>query len=139
MSNLVRLSISLESALLVQLERLVKQRGYTNRSEFVRDLIRERLIQQQWADKRQEVLGTITVIYDHHARALVDRLIEIQHDHHEQILATTHVHLSHDWCAEMIMLRGNAGRVQQIADRIRRQRGVLHAELTMSSTGEPLR
>ena len=138
MSELVRLSISLEKPLLGQLERLVKASSYTNRSEFIRDLIRQRLVEQQWTDKREEVIGTITMIYDHHARQLSDKLVEIQHDHHDNIMATTHVHLSHDLCAEMIMVRGSAVRVRQITDRLRQQRGVLHAELTMSSTGTRL-
>jgi len=139
MSGVVRLSISLEPPLLDQLERLVEHSRYTNRSEFVRDLIRQRLVEQEWADKREEVVGTITMVYDHHARQVTDRLTDIQHDHHANILATTHVHLSHDLCAEMIMLRGNAARVREIADRLRQQRGVLHADLTMSTTGKQLR
>ena len=138
MSDLVRLSISLEKKLLSQLERLVKQAGYANRSEFVRDMIRQRLVEQQWSDKRAEVVGTITMVYDHHARQLTDKLIDIQHDHHESILASTHVHLSHDLCAEMIMLRGSPARIRQITDRLRQQRGVLHAELAMSSAGDRL-
>ena len=139
MSELVRLSISLEKPLLAKLERLVKTSRYTNRSEFIRDLIRQRLVEQQWSDTRQEVVGTITLIYDHHARQLAEKLVNIQHDHHNNVMATTHVHLSHDLCAEMIMVRGSASSVRQIADRLRQQRGVLHAELAMSSTGDRLR
>ncbi|MCK4342968.1 MAG: nickel-responsive transcriptional regulator NikR [Phycisphaerae bacterium] len=138
MSELVRLSISLEKSLHQQLERLVKKSRYTNRSEFVRDLIRQQLVEDQWADKRQEVIGTITIIYDHHARQLAEKLVDIQHDHHDNVLATTHVHLSHDLCAEMIMVRGGADRIRRIADQLRRQRGVLHTELAMSSTGKRL-
>lgn len=139
MSELVRLSISIEQSLHDRLERLVEAAGYTNRSEFVRDMIRQRLVEQQWADEHQEVVGTITLVYDHHARKLADRLIDIQHDHHDNILATTHVHISHDLCAEMIMVRGGAERVRRIADLLRQQRGVLHATLAMGTTGEPLR
>ena len=138
MSELVRLSISLERPLLKQLERLVKRSRYANRSEFIRDLIRQRLVEQQWSDKREDVVGTITMVYDHHARQLTDKLLDIQHDYHDNILASTHVHLSHDLCAEMIMIRGSATRIRQITDRLRQQRGVLHAELAMSSTGERL-
>ncbi|MFH1747581.1 MAG: nickel-responsive transcriptional regulator NikR [Planctomycetota bacterium] len=138
MSELVRLSISLEKPLLKKLTRLVKQSRYTNRSEYIRDLIRQQLVQQQWSDQRQEVIGTITLVYDHHARQLADKLVDIQHDHHDNILATTHVHLSHDLCAEMIMLRGTPQRIRQITDSLRQQRGVLHAELAMSSTGQRL-
>ncbi|MGD8451934.1 MAG: nickel-responsive transcriptional regulator NikR [Phycisphaerae bacterium] len=138
MSDLVRLSISLEKPLLRQLAKLVKASRYTNRSEYIRDLIRERLVEQQWADEHQEVVGTITLIYNHHARQLSDKLLDIQHDHHENILATTHVHLTHELCAEMIMARGAAPRIRGLTDRLRQQRGVLHAELAMSSTGARL-
>ena len=137
-SELARLSISLETPLLRKLERLVKASRYTNRSEFVRDMIRQRLVEQQWADKRQEVIGTITVIYDHHARELSDKLVDIQHEHHQEVLATTHVHLSRRLCAEMIMVRGSAARVRRLSDQLCQQRGVLHGNLAISSTGERL-
>lgn len=138
MSDLTRLSISLENPLLKKLERLVKTSKYTNRSEFIRDLIRRRLVEQQWADQKQEVIGTITLVYDHHARQLTDKLVDIQHDHHDSVMATTHVHLTHKLCAEMVMVRGSAATVRGMADRMRQQRGVLHAELAMSTTGERL-
>ena len=138
MSELVRLSISLEKPLMKQLERLVKKSGYENRSEFVRDMIRQRLVEEQWTDERQEVVGTITMIYDHHARQLSDKIVDIQHDHHDRVMATTHVHLSHDLCAEMIMIRGQADQIRDVCNRLRQLRGVLHAELAMSSTGEKL-
>ena len=139
MSELVRFSMSLEKTLADRLERMVAASGYTNRSEFIRDMIREQLVEQQWADEKQEVVATITMVYDHHARQLTDRLMDIQHDYHGQIMATTHVHLSHDLCAEMIMVRGSAMQVRRLADSLRQQRGVLHAALSMSTTGEPLR
>jgi len=139
MSELVRLGISLERSLLTRLDRLAEACGYNNRSAFVRDMVRERLVEQQWADRHQEVVGTITIIYDHHARQLADRLIEIQHSHHDEILAATHVHLSHELCAEMIMVKGQADTVRHLADSLRQQRGVLHATLSMSSTGQQLR
>lgn len=138
MSGLVRLSISLEKPLADRLEELVKGSRYSNRSEYIRDLIRQRLVEQQWADDGQEVIGTVTLVYDHHARQLTDKLMDIQHDHHELILATTHIHVSHDMCAEMIMVRGRAGQIRTIVDALRQQRGVLHAGLTMSSTGQTL-
>mgnify|MGYP001324332342 CR=1 FL=1 len=139
MSELVRLSMSLEKPLHDRLERLVESSRYTNRSEFIRDLIRQRLVEQQWQDEHQEVVATITLVYNHHARQLSERLVDIQHDHHDNIMATTHVHLSHDLCAEMIMVRGSAINVRKLADQLRQQRGVLHAALSMSTTGERLR
>jgi CopG family transcriptional regulator, nickel-responsive regulator len=138
MSELVRISISLEAGLAEQLEMLAHASQYTNRSEFVRDLIRERVVEQEWADSGRAVVATITLVYDHHARELLDRLVEIQHRHAERILASTHVHLSHELCAEMIMVRGKAGQIRQLADEMRRERGVLHAALSMATTGEAL-
>jgi CopG family nickel-responsive transcriptional regulator len=100
MSDLTRLSLSLEKPLLDKLDALMKRKAYTNRSEFVRDMIRDHLVQTEW-EKDREVLGTITLIYDHHARRLSEKLIDLQHDHHREVLVTTHVHLSHDLCAEV--------------------------------------
>lgn len=138
MSELVRLSLSIEKPLFDKLERLVKRSGYTNRSEFVRDLIRDRLVQREW-DKDREVLGTITLVYDHHARRLSEKLIDLQHHRHEEVLVTTHIHLSHDLCAEIIVVRARASHVRELADLLGKQKGVYHAELSMSSTGAGLR
>lgn len=137
MSELIRLSISIEQPLLDELEKLVRQSRYANRSEFIRDLIRARLVEQEW-QKNEEALGTITLVYDHHQRRLGEKLTEIQHQHHGDVLAATHVHLSHDLCAEMIMVRGHASRLKALADQLRQEKGVLHAELAMSSTGKNL-
>ena len=139
MPDLVRISISLEKGLAQQLERLVRGSRYTNRSEFVRDLVRQRLVEQEWAAARRAVVATITLVYDHQARRLLDRLVDIQHHHAEQILASTHVHLSHEMCAEMIMVRGKPARIQRLVDEMRKQRGVLHASLSMATTGAALR
>ena len=137
MSDLVRLSLSLEKPLLDRLEKLVKTSGYTNRSEFVRDLIRKRLVEREW-DRNQEVVGTITLVYDHHQRLLARKLTEMQHDHHHEVLATTHVHLSPHLCAEVIIMRAKAGHIRKMADRLQQQKGVLHAELAIASTGAHL-
>ena len=138
MSQLVRLSLSLEKPLFDRLERLVKRSGYTNRSEFVRDMIRQQLVAGEW-DKDREVLGTVTLIYDHHRRALSSELTRLQHHHHHAVLVSTHVHLSEDLCAEVILVRGKASEVKHLADSLRQQKGVYHAELSMSSTGTSLR
>ena len=138
MPELVRLSLSIEKPLFDRLEKLVKHSGYTNRSEFVRDMIRDRLVAGEW-EKDREVLGTITLIYDHHRRQLSEKLIHLQHHHHQDVLAATHVHLSHDLCAEVILVRARAHQVRELADLLGKQKGVLHAELSMSSTGSALR
>ncbi|HPD30579.1 MAG TPA: nickel-responsive transcriptional regulator NikR [Phycisphaerae bacterium] len=134
MSELIRLSLSIEKPLYDRLEKLVKQSGYTNRSEYVRDMIRERLVETEW-DKDREVLGTITLIYNHHRRQLSEKLIHLQHHHHTAVKVTTHVHLSRELCAEVIVVQARASRVRELADLMRQQKGVLHADLTMSSTG----
>ena len=92
----------------------------------------------EWA-KDEEVLGTVTLVYAHHHRQLSEKLTHLQHHHHHAVLVTTHVHLTRDVCAEVILVRAKASHVRQLADTLRRQKGVLHAELSMSSTGKTLR
>ncbi|MGH7142800.1 MAG: nickel-responsive transcriptional regulator NikR [Planctomycetota bacterium] len=137
MSSLVRLSVSLEAPLARQLDALAAAGHCANRSEFVRDLIRDRAVETQWEDNA-EALGTITLIYDHHQRQLNEKLIHLQHENPHAILATTHVHLDHDLCAEMIMMRDRASSIRRMADLLGRQKGVLHSALAMSSTGQGL-
>ena len=137
MSDLVRLSFSIDSDLCQQLETLVKNSHYKNRSEFVRDMIRDKLVEQEWKHDR-EVVGTLTIVYDHEAHRVVDKLIKVQHQHHSAVLVTTHVHLDEHTCVEVTILRGSAGELRQIADLIKQQRGVLHAALSLSSTGRNL-
>ena len=137
MSNLVRMSLSIEKPLFNHLEKLVADSDYHNRSEFVRDMIRERLVEQEW-QANEEAVGTITLVYDHHARLLSEKLTDLQHHHHHAILATTHVHLDEHMCVEMILTKGPANRLREIASLLRRQKGVLHAALSMSSTGKQL-
>jgi len=137
MSELVRLSLSMEQPLLDRLEKMVRRGKYTNRSEFIRDMIRERLVEEEW-EKDREAVGTITLVYDHHARQLSGKLTGLQHAHHGEILATTHVHLDSHMCGEMILAKGKASGIRKIADLLRQQKGVLHASLSMSSTGKHL-
>lgn len=138
MSDLVRLSLSIEKPLLDRLEKLVRHSGYTNRSEFVRDMIRERLVDREW-DENREVVGTITLVYDHHVSGLSEKLTDEQHHHHKVILATTHVHLDKALCVEMILVKGRAREITELADRLRQHKGVLHAGLSTSTTGVQLR
>jgi len=137
MSDLVRLSLSLEKPLYDRLEKMVARSGYTNRSEYVRDMVRRQIVEQEW-DANAEVLGTITLVYDHNKRRLGEKLTDLQHEHHKAVLAATHVHLTHDLCAETILVRAKARHVQALADALRRQKGVLHADLSTASTGKTL-
>jgi CopG family transcriptional regulator, nickel-responsive regulator len=138
MSDLERLSFSLEKSLCDRLGQLVRESGYENRSEYLRDLIRERLVERSW-ELDSEALGTVTLLYDHHRRNLGEKLTEIQHHHHDLVLATTHIHLDHDLCAEMIMARGRASDLRALAEALRRQKGVLHASLSLGSVGDAIR
>lgn len=133
----MRLSLSLEAPLLEKLEELVSRKGYGNRSEFFRDVIREQLIRCEW-ESDCEVLGTVTLVYNHHQRGVTERLVEIQHDCSEHILAATHVHLSHEVCAEMIMIRGRGEGIERFVDALRKLKGVLHVGFSAGSTGEKL-
>lgn len=133
MADLVRLSFSIDAALADVFEEMVKQSGYGNRSEFFRDMIRERLVAKEWEIGRDEAVATITLVYDHHARGVQDKLTDLQHDHHDVILATTHVHLDRHLCAEVIICRGRPRAIRSVCDRLRRQKGVLHGALSMSS------
>lgn len=136
MSTLVRLSFSIEPALVEQLEQLVKTYHYANRSEFIRDMIRSKIVAQEW-ENNEETLGTVTLIYNHHL--LDDKLVELQHDYHHLVLATTHVHLDSDLCAEMIMVKGLPYQIRELTSLLQQHKGVLHATLSMSSIGQQLR
>ncbi len=138
MSDLVRVSLSLEQSLLDKLETLREEAGYANRSEFVRDLIRARLVEAEW-EADQEAVGAITLVYDHHARNLSDRLTGLQHDHHDEVLVTTHVHLDQHLCVEVILVKGRASGIRALANALGKEKGVLHSALSMSSTGGLLR
>lgn len=138
MSELIRLSLSLEKSLCDKLEKLITEEGYSNRSEFIRDLIRDKLVEKDWS-QGSDSIGTITMIYDHHQRNLSEKLTDIQHHHHDLVLATTHVHISHDLCAEMVLARGKAEDITHLADSLKKQKGVLHAVLSISSTGDNLK
>lgn len=137
-SNLARFSISIEQDLLTRYLRLAKKRGWTNRSEAVRHLMRDALVQEEWSGD-DEIVGTITIVYDHHKRELVDQLTSVQHDHHEAVLAATHIHLDHDNCLEMIAVKGRASRVQKIADALMGARGVKHGKMSFTTTGRKLK
>ena len=137
MSKLVRVSLSLEESLLESLSGLVAASGYENRSEYIRDLVREQLARKEWEAGRK-VIATLTLVYNHHQRGLTEKLVELQHHCGEQVLASTHVHLSHEICAEMVMFCGRGDKITEAANAMKRLRGVLHAELAMSTTGEQL-
>jgi CopG family nickel-responsive transcriptional regulator len=134
MGELARIGVAIDEELLQRFDELNGRRGYTNRSEALRDLIRDALIQEAVAGD-SEVVGTLTLVYDHHVRMLQERLTEMQHEHHEEIISTLHVHLDHHHCLEVLVLRGKSGAVQGIADRLVATKGVQHGRLTLTAAG----
>ena len=132
MGDLSRIGVSIDSELLHRFDRLIADRGYENRSEAFRDLIRDRLVGSAVVANAY-VVGAVTLIYDHHTRLLPEKLTDIQHDHHEVIISTLHAHLDHDTCLEVIALRGKSRSVQQLADRLISTKGVQHGRLVMSA------
>ena len=131
---LKRFSISLEEDLLEGFDSYVNQHGYSNRSEAVRDLIRKALVSEEWASD-SEVVGVVTMVYDHHKSQLQERITELQHDFYELITSTTHIHMDHHNCLEVTIVKGIASKVQDLAGRLIALRGVKDGSLTMSSTG----
>jgi len=137
MGELIRFGVSLDAALLKGFDKLLKERGYTNRSEGIRDLIREQLVRKEWLEGT-EIAGAITLIYDHHKRELLNKITDIQHDFQKIIISTQHVHLDHDNCLEIIAVKGPAKDVQRLADTLKAIKGVKHGSLNMSTTGKGL-
>lgn len=138
MSELSRIGVAIDSDLLERFDRLIAGRGYTNRSEAFRDMIREELIHTASEEPSREVVGTVTLVYDHHVRMLSDKLTGMQHDHFHHILSTLHVHLDHDNCLEVLIVRGQARIVKKIADGLISTKGVKHGRLTITTTGADL-
>ena len=137
MGKTVRFGISLDEKLLVDFDRLIEQKRYTNRSEAIRDLIRASLVENKF-DSAEEAIGTVTLIYNHHVRDLSDKLTEHQHAHHDRIVAAQHIHLDAHNCLEVLVVRGTAHAIKQIADELIGVKGVKHGKLVMTSTGKDL-
>ena len=137
MAELTRTGVSIEAELLDKFDRLIAKRGYKNRSEALRDLIRESLVNED-IEQNRPVVATLSMIYDHHRPNLSNKLTEAQHDHHGNVLAATHVHLDHDNCLEVVIMKGRSGDVKHLADHMLSMRGVKHGKLVITSTGKEL-
>ena len=137
-TGLTRFGISLDQRLLHDFDRLIKRKGYTNRSEAIRDLIRDNLVREQWEMGTAEAVGTITLVYNHETRELTDRLTDLQHHHYERIVSTLHVHLDPHHCLEVMVVRGKAVELKKIADRLIGTRGVKHGTFSATAEGKAL-
>jgi CopG family nickel-responsive transcriptional regulator len=138
MSDLCRIGVAISGDLLDKFDKLIAERGYTNRSEAFRDLVRNELVQETWKSSDAEVFGTVTLVYDHHARLLQDKLTELQHDYHAAVLSTLHVHLDHDNCLEVVLVKGKASLVQKLANALIATKGVKHGRFTVTTSGHEL-
>jgi CopG family transcriptional regulator, nickel-responsive regulator len=127
-----RFTISLDDTLAAEFDRLIAERGYGNRSEAVRDLLRGQLDRQrESADPTTTCVACLSYVYNHHELDLADRLIALQHDHHDLTVSAMHAHLDHDHCIETVILRGPAVTVRHFADAVIAERGVHHGELNL--------
>jgi CopG family nickel-responsive transcriptional regulator len=117
----------------------VERKGYKNRSEAVRDLIRNALVDEQWnREDQEELVGTVSLIYDHHTRELSDKLTEQQHSHHKSIISALHVHLDQHHCLEVVVVKGAAKEIKRLADELIGTKGVKHGRLMTTTTGKDL-
>ncbi len=132
-NELTRFGISMDEILLNHFDKLILKKGYNNRSEAIRDLVREKIVEESIEYTEQEVFGALVFIYDHHKRELEKKLSNFQHDYYKNIISTTHVHISHDECLEVIILRGKANLLKNIADQLLSFKGVLNGKLTLTS------
>ena len=137
MSKLVRFGVSLEEDLLVKFDQHIKQRKYTNRSEALRDMIREELVKKQWTENK-EVTGAITLVYDHHTRELVTKVLDVQHDYHTCILSSQHIHLDHHNCFEIIVTKGKSKEIEELYQKLKSIKSVKHAGFMMATKGNNL-
>jgi len=136
--EVARFSVSLPPELLRDLDAMVRQKGYDNRSLAIADMIRDQLVEHRQQRGDQEIAGTITLVYDHHKRHLQALLTDLQHDHTDVIISTLHVHLDHDNCLEVLVVRGGAAVIKRMADQLIAAKGVKHGRLSITSTGKDL-
>ena len=137
-SRTTRFGVSLDVRLLKRFDNVISRKGYANRSEAIRDLIRDSLVEEEWQDEERETVGTLTLVYDHGTHELTDRLTDLQHSFHKQVISALHVHLDQHNCLEVLVLRGKSGEIRRRAELLTSVKGVKHGKLTMTSTGKQL-
>jgi CopG family nickel-responsive transcriptional regulator len=139
MGKLVRFGIAMDEDLLGRFDEFVARRGTaSNRSEAVRDLVRDALVDAQWEAPDEEIVGTITMVFDHHANDLAEKLDSLQHAHHDKVVSSMHVHLDAHNCLEVIVVRGPSGDIRGIAEALLGTKGVKHGKLVTTTTGSHL-
>lgn len=132
MKRVVRFGVSLEPELLKKFDKLIRKKGYGSRSEAIRDLIRDETVKQTLENENEPVAGTLTIVYDHDASNITNKLLDVQHRHHKNVLSTMHLHLDEHNCLEVLVVAGKVKDVQSIADSITSIKGVKHGKLTVT-------
>jgi CopG family nickel-responsive transcriptional regulator len=138
MSEIIRFGVSIDSQLIKKFDALIGRKGYTSRSEAIRDMIRDSLVDEEWETEDRETVGTITLVYNHHTRELDHALTDMQHKSFHQIISALHVHLDAHNCLEVLVVKGKSSEIRKIADRLIGTRGVKHGKLTTTTTGKEL-
>ncbi len=138
MSSIARFGVSIDSQLINKFDALIARKGYTTRSEAIRDMIRDSLVEQEWEAENQDTVGTITLVYNHHTRELEHALTDMQHKSFHQIVSALHVHLDAHNCLEVLVVKGKSREIRKIADHLIGTRGVKHGKLTTTTTGKEL-
>ena len=129
-----RVGVAFEPELLRDFDQLIRDKGYASRSEALRDLARRSIIESAIKDDNASVIGTLTIIYDHDAPGVTDRLLHLQHHHHDEIMTTMHIHVDESSCLEVLIVRGRSRAVRALADNIKALKGVKHGELVVTRT-----
>jgi len=138
MALITRFGVSIEESLLKKFDRLISRKGYQNRSEALRDLIRESLVQEEWEEGKKETVGTIAIVYSHHTRELSRNLTDMQHRYYQSILSSLHIHLDEHNCLEVLVVKGRGSEIKKISDRLIGTKGVKHGKLSLTTTGKNL-
>ena len=134
MEKITRFGVSIEPMLLKKFDKVIKKKGYTNRSEAIRDLIRKNLINEMNLNLKVKSIATLTILYDHHMGSLTDKLLDLQHKHTGEILVSSHVHIDHNNCLEVIVLKGLTLHIKELADEIKSLKGIKHGELVITNS-----
>jgi len=136
MENLKRFGVSIEPELLKKFDSYINACSYKNRSEALRDLIRKELVDDEWSKSNEEVAGAIVMVYDHHRHDVVDKLLDVQHEQNSLIISSQHIHLDHNNCLEIVVVKGQINKINNLASRLKSIKGVKHASLTKSTLGK---
>jgi len=137
MAKLIRFGVSMEESLIKKFDAYIGNKNYSNRSEAIRDMIRKNLVENEWISDGEVACG-IVMVYDHHKRELVNKLLDIQHDYSKIIISTQHVHLDHDNCLEIVAVKGNVKDVEILGNRLSSMKGVKHCSIAKTTIGSAL-